>query len=147
MTFLSRATGLALADGVAAGAGDDDGGTGEATGKTTVFIVEDAAGEAGAGRDAGLAGAAALPGSTTVATVEDGFAAAPEGGATSAGSSESGSGKASLIARAEAGRFAISCSSACITTRSVWTETAGASSRTGGKLKGGASCGSRPVSK
>jgi hypothetical protein len=58
-----------------------------------------------------------------------------------------GFGSESLIARADAGRRAISLSSAAIIVCPVCGVTTGASSHTGGKLKGGCSCGSRPVSK
>ena len=61
--------------------------------------------------------------------------------------SDGGFGRESLIANADAGRRATSLSSAAIIVFAVCGETMGASSDTRGKLKGGCSCGSRPVSR
>src|SRR5260221_11637379 len=58
-----------------------------------------------------------------------------------------GSGNACIMSRADGGRFSTSLSSARITTSAVFMETSGLRSRSGGKLNGGSSCGSRPLSR
>jgi hypothetical protein len=114
---------------------------------------------AGAAIDAGgLAGGRTAGGGTFLTATGAGLVntwvcIVDSGGGTAGGAKINGdssplkAGSASSIATAEAGRFAGSCSKVHITTCSVCGETSGASSRTRGKLKGGSSCGSRPVSK
>ena len=58
-----------------------------------------------------------------------------------------GSGSARFISLADACRLVTSCSSARMIASAVFAETSGASARSGGKLNGGSSCGSRPVSR
>jgi hypothetical protein len=101
-------------------------------------------------------GATATPGegadcgrsSTTVRIEAIGEALpAPEPGAPDGFGSGPGSGSACIMSRAEGGRFSMSLSSARITTSAVFIDTSGLRSRSGGKLKGGSSCGSRPLNR
>src|SRR5208282_6456019 len=99
------------------------------------------------GRGAGAGGAFTLL-STTVACVEIGLGA-PASPTLPLNCPDSGGGSGSprFISFADPGRLATSCSSARIIASAVLTETSGASARRGGKLNGGSSCGSRPVSR